>query len=192
PTLTASRALAPLAGAGPHPAPDEAFHRRLREAEREHAAALRAGRGSGASLSTAAAIRALPAVGDTLHLNANAIVGCASPDLRVGRVEAVTDRAIVLADTANPAGGFTRDEYRAFGAAFDTLVWPVNVRNFGEPGDLDANSRVLVFFTRAVNELSGAGSSSVVAGFFFGRDLRARSSCAGSNQAEMFYMLVPD
>ncbi|HJU64244.1 MAG TPA: hypothetical protein VJ596_01145, partial [Gemmatimonadaceae bacterium] len=55
--------------------------------------------------------------------------------------------------------------------------------------------RVIIFYTRAVNELTPQGSGSFVGGFFFGRDLFAKagsSPCEGSNEAEMFYMLVPD
>jgi hypothetical protein len=47
-----------------------------------------------------------------------------------------------------------------------------------------------------VNDLSPAGSSSVVLGFYWSRDLLPKTStsgnCPGSNVAEMFYLLVPD
>ena len=43
-----------------------------------------------------------------------------------GKVVAITDKAIVVADTANPAGGFTDAEYRSIGVTFDTLVDPVD------------------------------------------------------------------
>ena len=110
-------------------------------------------------------------------------------------MEAVTEHAIVVADTANPSGGFSREEYRDFGVTFDTLVWDVDTRNFGEPEDFDENEKVIIFFTRAVNELSEENSNSVVGGFFYGRDLFERTganACAGSNQGELFYMMVPD
>ena len=42
----------------------------------------------------------MPAVGDLLKLNANVGDFCDSPDLRTARVVAVTDKAIVVADTA--------------------------------------------------------------------------------------------
>jgi hypothetical protein len=67
---------------------------------------------------------------------------------------------------------------------------------FGAPSDIDNNGRVIMFFTRTVNELTSPGASSVTLGFFFARDLypkvTAPGPCAGSNQAEMFYLLVPD
>jgi hypothetical protein len=55
---------------------------------------------------------------------------------------------------------------------------------------------VILFFTRAVNEVTAAGASSVVLGFFYQRDLFPKTAspgpCAGSNVGEMFYLLVPD
>src|SRR5690606_7400053 len=121
--------------------------------------------------------------------------GCTQPDYRTGRVVAVTERAVVVADTANPAGGFSEEEYRDFGLAFDGLVYPLAVETFGEPSDLDGNGRAIIFFTRAVNELTSPGSGSYIGGFFYDRDLFPRTgagACAGSNAAEMFYMMVPD
>ena len=41
--------------------------------------------------------------------------------------------AIVVADTANPAGGFTDAEYQSFATTFDTLIGPLDVANFGQP-----------------------------------------------------------
>ena len=142
------------------------------------------------------------AVGDLVRLNARTDAACdtATAEFRTGRVMAVSERAIVVADTANPAGGFTDADYEGFAAAFDTLVYPADVSYFGEPSDVDENKRSVIFFTRAVNELTPANSESYVGGFFFGRDLfpvAANKSenypgCAGSNEAELFYMLVPD
>jgi hypothetical protein len=50
-----------------------------------------------------------------LQLNANAFDFCDNPSMRTGRVMAVTDKAIVVADTGNPVGGFTAEEYRSIG-----------------------------------------------------------------------------
>src|SRR5205807_2203657 len=53
-------------------------------------------------------------------------------------------------------------------------------------------------YTRAVNELTPAGSSGVIEGFFNPRDLFPTAGnatiqgCSGSNFAEMFYLIVPD
>lgn len=123
---------------------------------------------------------------------------CTSPDYRTGRVVAVGEHSIVLADTANPSGGFSAAEYREVAETFDKVIYPVITKAFGEPADIDGNERVLIFYTRAVNELTPPGSQGFVGGFFFARDLFPRSgstgmqTCAGSNEAEMFYLMAPD
>ncbi|MDB4892506.1 MAG: Peptidase hyicolysin [Gemmatimonadetes bacterium] len=137
-------------------------------------------------------------VGQLLRLNANADVACGSPSYHTGRVVAVTTKAIVVADTANPAGGYTDAEYAAVGNTFDTVVDPLDRAAFGDPSDIDGNGRVLLFFTKAVNDLTPASSTSYVGGFFYSRDLFpatasvGNDSCAGSNMGEMFYLMVPD
>ena len=134
-------------------------------------------------------------VGDLVSLNVNANEYCANPKLRTARVAAVSERAFIVADTSNPADGFTDADYRHFAATFDTLVSAVDVEAFGSPSDVDANGRVVIFFTRGVNELTPRGSSSFVLGFYFSRDLLPKTggeACLGSNVAEMFYLLVPD
>jgi hypothetical protein len=145
--------------------------------------------------STSAA--AVPAVGDIVGLNAS-LRACDSIKVRFGRVAAVSQHAIIVADTANPAGGMTDAEYAAFATTFDTLAYPSDTQNFGTETDIDGNGHVVVFYTRAVNELTPAGASSYVGGFFYSRDLFPKTNqpgftgCAGSNAAEMFYMLAAD
>src|SRR5690348_15019447 len=131
-------------------------------------------------------------VGDLVTLNTNANEACGNPMPSVARVAAVGDKAIVLADTTSPAGGYTDAEFQSFATTFDTLVSPLDVQAFGEPSDLDGNGRVLILFTPAVNRLTPPGSQGFVEGFFYERDLFPTAQCAGSNQAEMFYMVVPD
>ncbi|HEY0036631.1 MAG TPA: hypothetical protein VGB66_08090 [Longimicrobium sp.] len=174
---------------------DWAFHYRLREREiRELTPRMQSAREAFArapSASRSAVAQAASAVGDIVTLNAST-QACASPNNRTGRVVAVSERAVIVEDVANPAGGFSAEEYRRIAVTFDTLIYPVDTRNFGEPGDIDANSRVVIFYTRAVNELTEPNSTSFVGGFFFGRDLLPRSTCATSNAAEIFYLLAPD
>jgi hypothetical protein len=134
---------------------------------------------------------AAPLVGDQMQFNVNDKDFCANPVMRTGHVVAVTNKAIVVADNANPTG-FTDAEYTSLGATFDTLVYATDVTNFGAPTDIDTNGdRVILFFTHAVNEL-GQG----FLGFAYSRDLLPKSgplgSCPGSNVAEMLYIYVPD
>jgi hypothetical protein len=137
-----------------------------------------------------------PAVGQILQLNVDE--GCDStPRYRFGRVAAVTNSAIVVADTGNPAGGFTDADYQSVGVTFDTLVNPLDTTAYGAPTDIDGNGRIILFYTRAVNELTPANSQGIVEGFFNPRDLFPvtapdSNACSESNFAEMFYLIVPD
>jgi hypothetical protein len=142
-------------------------------------------------------------VGQLLSLNAQQIDPCANLSIRTGRVAAISSNAIVVADTANPKPTFTDAQYLSLATTFDTLVNPLDTQAFGQPTDIDKNGKILIFFTRAVNELTPRNSGgSFVGGFFFERDLFPVKDttisgiqfqgCKGSNVGEMFYMLVPD
>jgi Big-like domain-containing protein len=141
-------------------------------------------------LSLSATARA-PSVGDLVSINTS-LAACTSPSIRGGRVAAITQKAIIVADTTNPSGGFTDAEYASFGTTFDTLIDVADVAAFGAATDIDANGRVVIFFTRAVNEMTAHAAQAITLGFFYSRDLLPTTSCAGSNVAEMFYVLVPD
>lgn len=112
--------------------------------------------------------------------------------LTTGRVAAITQHAVVVTDTASPAGGLSDAEYQQLGVAFDTLVYGLSTRAFGQVTDLDGNGRVIILFTRAVNELTPSGSDAYTSGFTWAGDLFPRSECASSNFGEMFYMLAAD
>jgi len=149
-----------------------------------------------ASLIKSAAIDAK--VGDIIKLNANANQGCSNPDTRTGRVAAVGARALVVADTANPSGGYTDSEYANIAATFDTLIYPMDTTAFGAPSNISAYGKIILFFTRNVNALTPTNASFTIGGFFFSRDLYPKvakgtlQSCPASNEQEMFYLLVPD
>ena len=133
----------------------------------------------------------------TLNANGN-VPACSNPINIGGRVAAIGQTAYIIADTANPAGGFTDAEYQSFATTFDTLVNPVDVQNFGAPSDIDKNGKIIILFTKEVNKLTPKGSNGVVAGFFYERDLFPTvgngdlEGCATSNVSEMYYALVPD
>ncbi|MBW3631125.1 MAG: Ig-like domain-containing protein, partial [Gemmatimonadetes bacterium] len=208
-----STSLAPAGAAafdmlvsGRSPTRNVAFEARLRRRERTELAPYLAGlraQQTGPLVPRFSRSAPVPAVGDLLPLNTateSACAGGSTGSRAVGRVAAVTARAVVVTDTANPAGGFTDDEYRQIGLTFDTLVYAEVTRNFGEPLDVDKNdNRVIIFYTRAVNQLTKENSQEgFVGGFFFARDLFPTTAqpgfqaCAGSNYAEMFYLLAPD
>ncbi len=178
------------------------FEQKLRASERatlprlmSAARAWRNARTSGNSSGARFSISSTATVGQLVQLNANANDACANPAYRTGQIMAIGSRAIVVADTSNPSGGFTQSDYVGIAAAFDTLIDPTDRLNFGDPTDIDNNGHVVLFFTRAVNELTPANSDSYTAGFFFARDLFPSSgtnACAGSNVGEMFYLMVAD
>ena len=197
--------VSPVAGAlrmRSEPRPDEEFHARLRLREEREMAPLARARGAMAgSAGIGALMNAVPGtvkVGDLVTINASPTYACSFPtddarkqDTRIGRIAAITQKAIVVADTLNPAGGFTNDEYLELGRIFDTLVSPVNDRVFGTPNDIDGNQRSVIFYTARVNQLS-TSSDSYVGGYFWSRDLLPKSACSTGNVGEIFYMLVPD
>ncbi|HEU4996235.1 MAG TPA: hypothetical protein VFT29_15570 [Gemmatimonadaceae bacterium] len=194
---SAPQAAFPTTGAvGETPVADPTFEQELRARERREIGARVAGARAWYDTRQPALSRQLRE-GDLVSLNVNARDFCGHPDFRAARVVAITDAAVVLADTANPEGGFTDEEYREFGMAMDTLVNPVDTAAFGAPSDIDNNGKVGILFTRAVNALTAQGSSGgIILGFYYVRDLLPRFSpfgdCAGSNMSEMFYTLVPD
>jgi hypothetical protein len=142
---------------------------------------------------------AIPAVGDLVNYNVNQSA-CDTLTVHPSRIVAVGTNAIIAVDTLNPPSGFSNADFVRVAANFDTLVYPLDVTNFGAPTDIDGNNHVVLLFTRAVNELTPAGSQSFVGGFFFSRDLFPTTApanspgfaCKGSNVAEMFYLLAPD
>ena len=168
------------------------FHHRLRAEERGRMTErLR----PAPAASVPFAVAAVPEIGDLVTYNV--AVRCDGFDERTGRVEFVSDAAVLVADTENPSP-LAAEDYRHFGLTFDTLVHPLGLEHFGEPTDVDGNGRAIIFFTRAVNELTPPSSSVYTVGFFWSGDLfpeedtpRAEG-CPGGNQAEIFYMLTPD
>ena len=176
--------------------PDAAFHARLRLRERaELGRKIRTARGAGPAVRGARAAASVPEPGELVEYNV--AISCTQADNRAGRVEYVSEHAVVVADTENPAG-LTAADYQHFALTFDTLIHPVAVAHFGAPTDIDANGRSIIFFTRAVNALSAPTEGVYTAGFFWSGDLfpeeetpRAEA-CPAANQAEMFYMLAAD
>src|SRR5262249_18118019 len=110
--------------------PDDDFEMRLRKRERAAGIGrhvrLKAPAASDRSTSAQSLSARVPASGDVMTYNTNPNDYCANPDYRPGKVVAITNKAIIVADTANPAGGFTDAEYQSIGVTFDTLVDPID------------------------------------------------------------------
>jgi hypothetical protein len=109
--------------------------------------------------------------------------------------KAVGQRVAIFVDNDAPAGGYTDPELTEVGNLFDDHLYPIDTVAFGRESDVDANGVVIVLLTHRVNALSPncTSTGSVVLGYFFGADLLPRSGVnPGSNEAEIFYGLVPD
>jgi hypothetical protein len=211
PTSAPSLARAAWGVSAASKTPDERFHRRILTEGRRlkrligTARAARAARSrtrpaTEGGLTPSVSFNTIPvdvAAGALVSLNVSEFA-CDRAVLRGFRVAHVSQKAIILADTLNPSNGFTDADYQRFGQRFDDLVHPLDVDNFGAPSDLDGNGKVAILFTKYVNELTPANSGSFIGGFFHPRDLFPKTeanglqACAGSNEGEMFYMLVPD
>ncbi|MEE9207820.1 MAG: Ig-like domain-containing protein [Gemmatimonadota bacterium] len=126
-----------------------------------------------------------PSVGDSLDFS----VSCTSePDVRAVAVSVGT-AAAVFEDTVGGGGYFSAAQYDSIAAEFDTITFATNEAYFGTPADIDNNQRIIILFTPAVNALTpGDYLLGFVAGFFCGGDLVS----GFGNDAEMFYIVVPD
>jgi hypothetical protein len=102
---------------------------------------------------------------------------------------------LIYSDDNNPSGGFDQTDYDALGADFDGSYYPNDVAAFGEPSDINADSRVTILYTRVVNDMTPAGTagSGFIAGFVNLTDLGPNVYPAGTtNGMEICYILVPD
>jgi hypothetical protein len=107
----------------------------------------------------------------------------------------VANRVAIFVDNGAPPGGYSDPDLADVGALFDDFLYPIDTTAFGRESDIDANGVVVVLLTQSVNALSPDcnATESVILGYFFGADLLPRSSNnPGSNEAEIFYGLVPD
>jgi len=192
PAQRPSRAAAAVPGGGE---PAAAAHERLLEMNRDVLHRLGPGfaarRRAGASPSFSRAAAPL-AVGDTVPLrigNIKAPRYCQSFSSIVGRVVYAGKYAVVIEDRTAPLAGRMDAEYRAVGEEFDNRMMDILRANFGEPLAVDpatdANGKILMVFSKVVNDFGN------VAGFVLSGDLFPREECGSSNQAEIFYAVVP-
>jgi hypothetical protein len=134
---------------------------------------------------------AVPAVGDTLDFAFSCITQDDFPNAPTavtGIVREVSARAVVVEDTTVP-DSFTGTEYADIAANFDAPIYDTDVTYFGAPGDIDQNGgRVVLLYSGGVNQLSDSYDEGFIAGFTCPLDL----GFPGGNDAEMFYLMVPD
>jgi len=165
-----------------------AWDQRLRAAEADLVRARSVGAASGAGPGRAAPSAVPPVVGERRSFSVLNAQG--TFDQIGGVAQWVGTRAAIYVDTLAPAGGFNLGELASFSQRFDDVIHPQVTTAFGSASDLDANERVVILFTPAVNRLTPTGASGFVGGFFYGVDLLPGTT--GSNVGEVFYALVPD
>ncbi len=140
---------------------------------------------------------AIPAVGDRTNFKVPMQTDpCNKFTTITAQVQYINDKTIIYQDITAPAGGFTSTDFQTIGDEFSSLIYPTDVSYFGNPSDLDNNSRIIILYTPEVNKLTPSGNpGSFVGGFFWAGDLfpvSGAGSCAQSNVAELFYVLIPD
>jgi len=98
----------------------------------------------------------------------------------------VGESGIWYTDNLNPTDdSLTLADIEAASELFDDFIYPFDTKFFGEPTDIDANSKIVIVLTKEVNTTGAAG-------FVYSGDLVLRTSCAYSDEGEIFYGYVPD
>lgn len=139
-------------------------------------------------------------VGDTVHVKVPhlGVDVCNEYTDVTAVVKSVGAHGIFIADTANPANGFTDSDFQNFSDRFESTTYATDVSYFGDPGDIDGNGHVVIVFTRVVNQVDPGFLGLPVEGFVTGTDLSPTSSstggffCPASNEGEYYYQRVPD
>jgi hypothetical protein len=148
-----------------------------------------------ASADRAPGISAAPAPiapGTMLSLSIPNINGsnlCTNPVPVRARVVYAGPKAVVLEDSIAPLAGTMDAVYREMAQEFERTMLPVLEHNFGNPLAFDpwigGGGRILMLFSPAVNDFGG------VAGFVTSADFYPPSRCPSSNEAQIFYAVVP-
>jgi hypothetical protein len=136
-----------------------------------------------------------PALGSLNDFHVIASLDTVAPPAKrvTARLDYVGQNILVYVDTLAPPNGFSPDQLTGFGQLFDQTLFPLDLDAFGLPSDIDQNARVIVLLSPVVNSLTSASqcaSQGYIAGFFDGFDLVSKDT--SSNQAEIFYSVVPD
>jgi hypothetical protein len=197
----ATRTVAsPLLSAFRGPPRREGFHDRLRS--RERVLSERPGVALFSQGRVTAGMELPPVLGDkgtfnVLRSTDDSVDGTKASDFvqSTATVRSVGARVAIFVDDSAPAGGYTNADLDDVRTLFDEFLYPIDTAAFGRESDIDGNGVVAVLLTQRVNALSPDCNSTgrVILGYFFGADLLPQSTGnPGSNEAEVFYGLVPD
>jgi len=169
----------------------------LRRREREVAAAVRSNGAAAAPLaSTVHADAVPPALGSstTFHV-LSSFTNSSQYTTDTAILKYSGTHLLIYVSKNAPSGGFSDGQLAAFGNTFDQELYAIDVATFGQPTDIDGNSRVIVLLSPIINKLTKASDCSTlgyIAGFFNAVDLLPAQYPGKSNGAEIFYSLVPD
>jgi hypothetical protein len=175
------------------PLAPEAFHAMLRARERALSQSPGAALFNQGRITTAAAVP--PVMGEKRTFQVCATSACTTFVPSTATAASVGHRVAIFVDDAAPAGGYTTLQLDDVRDLFDQFLYPIDTTAFGRESDIDGNGVVVVLLTQHVNALSPdcKTTGQVILGYFFGADLLPQSAAnPGSNQAEVFYGLVPD
>jgi hypothetical protein len=133
---------------------------------------------------------AVPNIGDERTFNV--FTWETTPRRAKAVLRAISTRALIYQDVETPNGGFTDAELADLARSFDDPIYTTDVAVFGATSDIDANGRVAILLTPAVNRLTLPSDSGFIAGFASFCDLLTYSECTNSNIGEVLYAMVPD
>lgn len=183
----------PVLSAFRRPLPPQTFHSMLRARERALA------RDPSRRLFSQGRLRATqpapPVVGEQRSFDVCSSSSCDNFVQTTATARSVGQRVAIFVDNLAPPNGYTDPDLDRVRTLFDQYLYPIDTIAFGRESDVDANSVVIVLLTPKVNELSPGCNTSgrIILGYFFGADLLPRTTAnPGSNEAEVFYGLVPD
>jgi hypothetical protein len=134
-----------------------------------------------------------PSVGDTGVFWVCGDLNCDTFKRDTSIVKFVGTKIAIFLSKNSPANGFDSLDIDSLGKTFDKDLYPIDVNTFGAPSDIDGNGLVFVLMTPKVNAMTTpaeCASQGFIAGFFFGNDLIPGNP--NSNDAEIFYSIVPD
>ena len=147
-----------------------------------------------ASLRTAPAVmQAPPAPGSIRTFHVLSSVSPLTFQTVAAQLDYVGNGVLLYVDTLSPANGFTPTQLQNFGQYFDGTLFPIDTAAFGPPTDIDANGRVIMLMSPAVNAATPAATCATqgyIAGFFDSADYD--NADPNSNNGEIFYSIVPD
>ncbi|HEX9895910.1 MAG TPA: hypothetical protein VGA78_18405, partial [Gemmatimonadales bacterium] len=164
----------------------EAFHRGLRERERQLAADPR---NRPSIPRSPPAGTPPPEPGSERKFAVCKTTDCNTFDTVTAVARSVGSKVAVYLDNTVPtADSLTQADLDDLKRLFDLYHYPIDNNAFGTESDLDINGVTIILLTDAVNALTPDCSQGRILGYFFGGDLL---NITGSNHGEVFYAMVP-